>query len=214
MNLPNLSEPSLIPALQADALAHEIERQLQEERKALITTAQSDARATVAQARATARRRLRDAIAELRREGERRLTRARAELETSARSQQQKQASRALEAALPLLHDALAASWRDNEARKIWAENAAKLCVTRLRHGDFTVEHPASWTARDQKEFRAAIADNNGIAITFTLDQNLEAGLRIKADQAVLDATVRGLLSDTRTIAALLLDELDHGTDK
>lgn len=208
-----MNEPGLIPALQADALAREIERQLQDERSALIAAAQDEARAAIAQARAAARVRLHDAIAELRREGERRLTRAKAELETAARARQQQQATRALAEALPLLHDALGARWRDAEARQIWSSSVAKIGAVRLRRGAWTVEHPAEWPAQEQEGFTAALGDAEGIAVTFAADNQLSAGLRVKADQAVLDASVSGLLSDARTVAALLLDKLDHGTE-
>lgn len=207
-----LNEPNLIPALQADALTHEIERQLQDERAALIAAAQSDARAAVAQARSTARKRLHEAIGELRREGERRLTRAKAELETAARAKQQQQASHALEAAWPLLRDALTARWRDNAARKLWTDSTAALCASRLRRGEWTVEHPADWTAQEQSGFTAACGDTAGIELTFSAAADLSAGLRVKADQAVLDTTVVGLTHDNRAIAAMLLDELAHGS--
>ena len=207
-----LSEPNLIPALQADALTHEIERQLQDERLALLATAQDEARGTIALARATARKRLHQAIAELRREGERRLTRAKAELETAARARQQQQASHALEAAWPLLRDALAARWREAAARKLWTDSIVELCVTRLRHGDWTVEHPADWTTREQTEFTAALGVNATVKLTFTTVPDLKAGLRVKADRAVLDASVAGLTHDGRAIAAMLLDELAHRT--
>ena len=51
-----------------------------------------------------------------------------------------------------------------------------------------------------------------GIELTFSAAADLSAGLRVKADQAVLDATVVGLTHDNRAIAAMLLDELAHGS--
>ncbi len=205
-------KPSFIPSLQADALTHEIKRQLNEESDAVMASAQADARAAIAQARVTARQKLRGSIAELRREGDRRLTRAKAELDTAARARAQQQASRALEAAWPLLHEALAARWRGLEGRKTWTDSVAKLCATRLRRGTWTVEHPSDWAAADQTEFIASLCDNGDVVMTFIADQTISAGLRVKADQAVLDATVAGLLYDSRAIAALLLDELAQGS--
>lgn len=210
MSEPKLHEPSLIPSLQADALAREIEQQLRDESDAMIAAAHLDARTTVAQARKAARARLHQSIAELRREGERRMARAKAEIESATRAQQQQQATRALAAAMPLLREALAARWHDADARKLWAGTVADLGTARLRRGAWTVEHPAGWDARERESFKATFG--GGIAVTFTVDNELNAGLRIKADQAVLDATVQGLLNDSGAIAALLLDELDRGT--
>lgn len=205
-----MSEPSLIPSLQADALAREIEAQLKDESGSIIVAAQRDAQATVAQARKAARARLHQAITELRREGERRLTRAKAEAETAVRAQRQRQATRALGAAMPILRDALAARWRDTAARKIWADEVADMASARLRRGAWTIEHPADWDGQERKSFTTGLGD--GIAVTFAPDEELNAGLRIKTDQAVLDATVQGLLKDSTAVAALLLDELDRGT--
>jgi hypothetical protein len=110
------------------------------------------------------------------------------------------------------LRDALAARWHDSAARKLWTDSVAELCARRLRRGDWTVEHPADWTAQEQTGFAAAFADSGNIKLTFAAAPDLTAGLRIKADQAVLDASVAGLTHDGRAIAAMLLDELAHGT--
>ncbi len=63
--------------------------------------------------------------------------------------------------------------------------------------------------AQEQQKFAEAIGGAD--EITFQADKDVSAGLRITADQATLDATPNGLLADTRTIAALLLDELTKG---
>ena len=144
----------------------------------------------------------------MRREGARRLARANAQLETEARARAQRQAAQAVSVALPLLREMLEARWRDTEQRRQWTDGVARLCATRLRPGAWLVEHPADWNESEQRDFTAAIGRGDGVAVTFKADDGLAAGLRIKADQAVLDATPQGLLADGRTIAALLLDEI------
>lgn len=57
-----MTQASLIPSLQSDALAREIEQQLKDETSAVIATAERDARALIAQARAAARTRVHGAI--------------------------------------------------------------------------------------------------------------------------------------------------------
>lgn len=199
---------SLIPTLQSDLLAREIEQQLRDEAGALIAAAERDARAVVAQARSAARRRLHEANQDLRREGARRLARANARLETEARARAQRQAAQALGAALPLLREMLEARWRDPEQRRQWTDGVARLCATRLRPGAWLVEHPADWNESEKQYFTATIGKGGSVVVTFKADDGLAAGLRVKADQAVLDATPQGLLADGRTIAALLLDEI------
>ena len=200
-----MSPAGLIPALQSDALVREIERQLAEENRAIIEGAQRGAQNILAQARASARGQLHHAIEKLREEGERRLMRAKAQLETEARGRAQQQAAQAVRDALPLLREALDRRWREPESRQQWTAAVARLCADRLLPGAWRIEHPRDWSAAEQKQFAAATG--NGAQATFDAG-DIVAGLRISADQAVLDATPQGLLADTTTIAALLLDEI------
>jgi len=201
---------NLIPALQSHALAHEIERQLKNETSAAIATAESDARAIIAPARADARGRVHTAIMELRREGASRLARATAQRETEQRARAQRLAAQAVGDALPLLREELEARWRDQQNRRQWTDAVARLCVLRLRPGAWRIEHPPDWSEPEQRDFAATIGERDGVEISFKADSDLKSGLRIKADQAVFDATPQGLLADGRTIAAMILDDLEQ----
>ena len=199
---------SLIAALQSDALAREIEQQIKDERQAVIENAKREARTVVAQARSAARRQMHEAIQELRREGERRLARARAQTEADERARAQARAAEAVHAAWPLLREALAARWFDGASRQAWAKAVAAQAAARLRPGAWVIEHPAGWSAKEQKDFAGVLAARDGTVVAFKADKDMTAGLRIRADQALLDATPHGLLADKTTITALLLAEI------
>jgi len=203
-----VTQASLIPSLQSDALAREIEQQLKDETGAVIATAERDARALIAQARAAARTRMHEAIQELRREGGRRLSGAKAQFETNERGRAQRQAAQAVRVALPLLREVLDARWRDERDRRHWTDGVARFCVMRLRPGAWLIEHPADWSEAEQRDFASTIGTRDGIDLSFKADDALSVGLRVKVDHAVLDATPQGLLADGRTIAALLLDAI------
>ncbi|HVZ54263.1 MAG TPA: hypothetical protein VG986_20030, partial [Pseudolabrys sp.] len=158
----------------------------------------------------TARARLHDAIADLRREGDLRLARARAQRDAELRSEAQRQSARAVADAMPLLRAALDTRWHDKEARQQWIAAVAELAVKRLRRGGWQVVHAPDWSTEEQESFGKAIG--SAATITFQADTRVSAGLRIAADHATLDATPDGLTADARTIAALLLDELTKGT--
>ena len=204
-----MTTASLIPGLQSDALAREIERQLKDETASVLAAAEKDAAATVSEARKSARGRLHDAIAGLRSEGEMRLARARAQVDAELRTQAQRHAARTVADALPLLREALQARWQDGSARKEWTHAVAQLAAKRLQRGAWHVSHPATWSDAEQKDFADAAGATG--TINFAADPAIIAGLRIAADQAILDATPDGLLADSRTIAALLLDALTQG---
>jgi len=201
-----MSEASLIPRLQSDALVREIEQQLSNEAGAVIAAAEHDAHAITGQARASARRRVHAAIEELRREGAGRLAGAKAQLESEQRARAQRQAAQAVRDGVPLVRMELEARWRDRRDRRQWTDAVARQCVLRLRPGAWLIEHPADWSEPEQRDFTAAVGARDGIALSFGAAGDLTSGLRIRADQAMLDATPHGLLADGRTVAALILD--------
>lgn len=200
-----MSPVSLIPSLQSDALVREIQQQLAQENVAITSGAEREARAIMAQARAAARAQVHSAIEKLREEGARRLTRAKAQLDTELRARVQQRAAQAVRDAMPLLREALNARWCDRASRKIWSEAVARACTDRLPSGVWRIEHPRDWDEPEQQQFIAAIG--KPVQARFEA-ADIAAGLRVGADQALLDATPQGLLVDSTTIAALLLDEI------
>lgn len=206
-----MNEASLIPSLQSEELAREVERQFQSETDAVVAAAKREASAITAQAGAAARGRMHEASRELRREGARRLASAKAQLDTEQRARAQRLAAQSVRDGFPLLREELEARWGDREKRRSWTDAVAQLCVLRLRPGSWLVEHPADWGGAEQSDFAATIGNKDGVEVSFKLAGDLTSGLRIKADQAVLDATPKGLLADSRTVAALILDEIEQG---
>lgn len=204
----NDASPSQAP--QFEALARDIEQELNKEIGAVIAATEADARAIIMQARTDARRRVHDAIEDLRREAADRLASARAQLETELRGRAQQRAAQAVSDGLPLLRAELDARWRDPQSRRQWTDAVARLCTLRLRPGAWRVEHPADWSESERREFIASIGARNGLDVSFTADSNIQSGLRIKADQALFDATPKGLLADNRTVAAMILDAIEH----
>ena len=203
-----MNENSLIPTLQYEALAREVARQFDAECGAVIAAAQRDALTIVAQARAAARRRVHQAIVELRQEGANRLATAAAQCDTERRARIQRLAAQAVRDAEPLLEETLNARWRSADSRKQWSAAIARLCVLRLRPGCWRVVHPAGWSESEQREFVEMIGARDGGDIGFKADDAVKAGLRIEADGAVLDGTPPGLLADRRFVAAQILDEI------
>jgi hypothetical protein len=205
-----LNPTSLIPAAQSDALLREIEQQTREECHALATAAEREAAAIVDEARSAARKRMHAAVDELRREGARRLARAKAQIETEARQRAQQSAVALIARAWPLLVEALAARWRDPAGRSAWVEGVARHARDRLRADTWTVEHPIDWSADEQQSFSLSLGARDG-AVRFVADREMNAGLRIKASEATLDATAQGLLADRSAVAGMLLAEIDAG---
>lgn len=202
---------SLVPSLQADALAREIEQQLRSEAGELVTRARQQAQAAIAQARLDARARMHAAIADLRREGAALRARAQAQRDTQARARAQQQAHVLVRSALPMLAQLLQERWRDAPSRQRWIALAVQVAVARLRGDDWVVEHADDWDEAQRRQFADSARARPSVNITFATCGDLTAGLRIRADRAVLDATPAGLLADARTVAALLFDQIANG---
>jgi hypothetical protein len=203
-----LNPTNLIPAAQSAALLQEIEQQSREESRALLSAAEREAHAIVAQARTAARERMHEAIEGLRREGARRLARAQAQVETEARQHAQQRTVGVIARAWPLLADALLARWSDPAGRSAWISGVAYHARDRLLASTWTVEHPVDWGTEDQQRFSQSLGTRD-VAVSFVADHNLNAGLRIKAAEATLDATAQGLLMDRSAVAGMLLAEMD-----
>jgi len=201
-----MSPGSLIFSLQSDALVREIEQQFAKERSAIAANAEREARAITAQARAVARAQVHAAIEKLREDGARRLTRAQAQLDTELRVRAQQQVAQAVRDAMPLLREALNARWRDRDSRRLWSEAVARACAERLPPGAWRVEHPRDWNEPEQQQFLAAIS--KPVQARFAAS-DIGVGLRVSADQAMLDATPQGLLADSTMITALLFNEIE-----
>jgi hypothetical protein len=192
----------------AEMLLREIERQMREEMRIIDEAAEREARTILAQAHAAARRRMRDAVNELRRDRALRVARGRAKIEEAARMRAQQNAAEALRRTWPFLIEALDARWKNSAARLRWLEGVAHYARDRLVAGSWTVEHPPGWSANDQRRI-CELLDKRQDDISFTMDSDITGGLRIRAGQATLDATSQGLLADRRAREASLLAEIN-----
>jgi vacuolar-type H+-ATPase subunit H len=224
-----LSRNDRIATQQSRALLEEIERQTEDECRTIVDAAEREGGALVAQAHAAASRRMHEAIQELRREGRKRRARVKAQRETEARKQLQRQDAEMVRQTWPMLVAALAARWRDPSARMVWVNGATRQARERLRDPPthdtasrdkpscdkiWRIEHPADWSADEQEHLRKALGTADGAHIAFIVDHKLDAGLRICLENAMLDATPRGLLADEIAIAGLLLGELSQGAGR
>jgi hypothetical protein len=101
---------------------------------------------------------------------------------------------------------ALARQWQDADGRAHWIRHAVRDARQRLRGTDWQIEHAPGMT---EPERRQCVADGAPPAC-FAEDPALDAGLRIRAEGAVLDATAAGLLADRDRVTAGLLALLDR----
>jgi hypothetical protein len=196
------------PDLRAEALVREIESQCDAECSALLDAARLEAQAIVREAAAAATRHVHEALEDLRRDGARRLARAQAQIATEMRVRDQALAAGNLRDGCPMLVNAVADRWTDAGARRLWAAHLAAQARLRLRPGAWVVEHPRDWRAEERDAFLAELPPERRETVSFRAVDDIDAGLRVVAGGAVLDATPERLLADKPAVKALLLAEI------
>jgi hypothetical protein len=174
------------------------------------------------QARREARRRVHEAILEVRGHADSELRAAAAALETHRRMYHQQHCSRLLEAVWTRLPAALTRRWQEPRARARWVDAAlaAALDLLPREQTPWSVRHPPDWPHHEAAALTERLAEALGedpaavrqgsAAVHLVPDPKLHAGLIIAAGGAALDAGLEGLLSDKTGIEAHALGLLEE----
>jgi hypothetical protein len=203
--LSNGDESSLFD-LQASALLETLRADRERRCRAELDAAAERARSIERAARAEARAKFAAARELERQRYEQALQRARAAVDTRLRERAHASGRALVASAWQQLPAALVRQWQDAGGRAHWIRRAVQEARRRLRGTDWQVEHAPGLT---DAERRQCVADG-APAARFAEDPALDAGLRIRAEGAVLDATVAGLLADRERVTAGLLAVLER----
>lgn len=126
-------------------------------------------------------------------------------IETAERSRLQERYGEFLEEAWPQLVDELRRRWNDRERRRAWCEMLIAEAQDKLAPQSWTVEVPESWSSDDERWLEHAFQSRGLPYPTCSKNGDIEEGLRIRRDDACLDATLDGLLANRRAVRARLL---------
>jgi vacuolar-type H+-ATPase subunit E/Vma4 len=199
---------SLLEA-QTTALLRRLGREQESRTRHIRDDAETHAADIVGRARAEARTRVHQAVVDTRREDEMALARRRAALDTQARRSRQATLRELLDRAWQALPAALQSRWLDATARERWCDAACVSASRSLRHLDqLQVEVDPQWLAHVGPLVRSRLDGRSKVDVTAT--DGLGAGLRIRAGDACIDATVAGLLAARERIASELLAEFEQ----
>ncbi len=171
----------------------------------IIGQAQAQASARLAQARADARLRVREAFGEERQQAQARIAAARATLQTQRRLHDQRQAAAWLARAWLQLPQALRARWCDEQARRQWVAAAIADAQRLLPAGHWKIAFGQPWPEAERQALAQQLQRDHATEVAFDLDPGVEAGLRVLSGGNRLDATLAGLIADRDEIGARLL---------
>lgn len=187
-----------------DAVAQQRETRCAE----ILARARDDAQALVKQARGKARTRLHREILHARQQFAQQLALQQAGQAARQREVRFRSDRALLDQAWPLLRAALVQRWRDAATRRRWVEALAGLAQARLVGDDWRIEHPADWPAEERDALARHLKERSGAEPAFSADTALQAGIRVRAGNTLVDGSCDGLLRDRVHIEALLLASL------
>jgi hypothetical protein len=160
--------------------------------------------------RAQARERVSRAAHEERARLEREVRMVEAEIETERRRRARQRDTALLEAGRSLLAEALAARWESRADRAEWARAALAEARTVLLGLEWTLEHPPGWPADERDAALAYAREQFGAQVEAFAADDLEIGLRIRTDGALVDMSIPGLLANERAVEGELLAEFER----
>jgi len=176
----------------------------------LLDPARSQARALLRDARAEGRQRVHTTISEARQRLAGEVGAAQARLATERRLVEQRHSVRVLQQAWSALRDALRARWREADARRRWIDAHLARALRVLPGGHWQVEFAAGWADAERESFAARIAAAGVTGATWQAREDIDGGVRIRAGNNVVDATIDGLLADRAALEGRLLDLLQE----
>jgi hypothetical protein len=196
--------------MQAKALIGAIEARRDQESGKLLADAQAASQRIIASARTHARERFHAAVLSLRRDCGRRIAQAEARRDTELRLRRHRARSALLAEAWPQLAGALAEIWRNPAGRARWIKAALEIAAARLGSRIWEIEHPAA----DSEDVRRVLAQMRDMLadVEWTLKPSgdFEAGLRLRVEGAVVDATPAALLALRSRVEAALIAEIER----
>ncbi len=205
--MPGVDDP------RAAALLASIDRDRQHRCLEALEEGDRRARQALEAAAREARRRTRASLQESRIRETGRIDAAAAELATQRRRLDDEVAVTLLLAARGRIRQGLLRRWQTPEGRAGGRRGAAEAAGRSLLPGAWTVQHPPSCPAHALDELRSDLAARGGEPVGFEAAADIEAGIRLLAGAATLDATLEGLLASPAAIEGRLLAECSRAAD-
>ena len=178
----------------------------------LIDPARSQARDLLRHARAEGRQRVHTTIGEARQRLAGEVGAAQARLATDRRLAQQHRAVLVLQEAWSALRAALRARWQDAHARSRWLDAHLARALRVLPRERWQVDFAADWPPAERESFAVRIAAAGVARASWQAREDIDGGVRIRAGNNVVDATIDGLLADRAALEGRLLDLLPEGS--
>ena len=187
-----MSMPETIIEAQIERLLEVVQDYRSKHCREIIDQSRLDARDIVRSAYKTARQRLHLDV-----------------LDSRERMKQELAAARAkLDRAWELLTRQLERRWRTAAHRRLWVNMVFDVARQRLPSGQWQLESPQDWIQEERDDLVQQILLHTGITPLLKSFTDIKAGIRISANGATVNATIKGLTADRTRIEAELLAQV------
>lgn len=204
-----MNEPDSLVDLQLQHLLEVVEQHRKQRCQALLEEANAQAQQLRKRAWREERARLHQAVLDNREQVRRQLASAQARQQTQLRMQRQREDQALLARAWQPLHDKLLQRWQQADSRRLWIDELLVQAAATLIDPHWHIEHPADWPQAERDSVATRLHAELGQAPVFSVQTGITAGLTIRAGDACIDATTRGLLQARERIEAMMLAALN-----
>ena len=208
-----MKETDGIVRTQVDALMTLLEQSRSAHCSEVHETAALEAAEIRRRARKLARGRVSKAANEERQRVEHEVRMVEAEIETEHRRRARKRDMALIEVGRAALAETLAARWGERAQRRAWAEALLAEAAEVLLRREWTLEHPAGWAAEEREHAIEFARAHCGAPVEAAPMDELEVGLRIRSEGALVDMSIPGLMANERTIEGELLAEFNRAAE-
>jgi hypothetical protein len=192
---------------QAEALLRQVTDDRERRCAALRAAAESQAQQIVRSARAEARSNVHKAVAQERTRLDLGIRQATARADIEARRRERQKSAELLEQMWAAIVNVLERRWREPALRRAWIDAVVALAGTLLPGRAWLIESGSDWTEQERAELADRARKRGAGTVEYSLHAAMPAGLRIRADSVLVDATVPGLLVQREAIEAAFLAE-------
>jgi len=203
-----MSMPETIIEAQIERLLEVVQDYRSKHCREIIDQSRLDARDIVRSAYKTARQRLHLDVLDSRERMKQELAAARAKQHTLDMQQQYKVNRQFLDRAWELLTRQLERRWRTAAHRRLWVNMVFDVARQRLPSGQWQLESPQDWIQEERDDLVQQILLHTGITPLLKSFTDIKAGIRISANGATVNATIKGLTADRTRIEAELLAQV------
>jgi hypothetical protein len=200
----NASTPQ---SAQEEALLQQVTDDRERRRAALRAAAESQAKQIVRSARAEARSTVHNAVIQERTRMDLGMRQAAAHADFEARRREWQKSRELLEQMWILIAGALERRWREPALRRAWIDAAIGQAAVLLPGRAWLIESGPNLTEQERGELIDRAQGRGAGTVKWSLQPEVPVGLRIRADNVCVDASVAGLLAQRDSIEAAFLAE-------